>query len=358
MSQPSNMATQAATGSTTWAKCAKIKAVDGKIIAVTEHDEALDIDLGDGDGTQTYTPEDGVELSTGRLSADLSVDNVDVVGIIDTDRLTHEDLHRGRYDNGEITIFEVDWQNPGSGQWIHFAGPMGKLETHGDEYTVELLSWMAGLRRVISSTITEQCRKSFGSLTRAQERKPNAPCGVDLNPSEWQASTAYAATHDKDRTVGDRVKPTTHNGYWFRCIEAGTSDAAEPTWPTTVGATIVDGTVTWEAERALSFPGTVTAVTNERKFTASGISVETDYFSMGHIEWLTGDNVGRGQNSPVATDDGAGGIVIYRPVLKPIQIGDTFTIFAGCNKSHARCVELKNQWNNNGVLYVPPRTVN
>jgi len=57
------------------------------------------------------------------------------------------------------------------------------------------------------------------------------------DPGAWQASTAYS--------LGDVVRPTTRNGYVYECTTAGTSDAAEPTWPTTVGNTVTDGTVVW-----------------------------------------------------------------------------------------------------------------
>lgn len=51
------------------------------------------------------------------------------------------------------------------------------------------------------------------------------------------------------RAVGDMVRPTTPNGYIYRCTVAGTSAAApEPTWPTTFGGTVVDGTVTWQCQ--------------------------------------------------------------------------------------------------------------
>jgi len=53
----------------------------------------------------------------------------------------------------------------------------------------------------------------------------------------WVASTAYV--------LGNFVKPVTLNGYHYKCTTAGTSAATEPTWPTVVGNTVVDGTVTW-----------------------------------------------------------------------------------------------------------------
>jgi len=53
----------------------------------------------------------------------------------------------------------------------------------------------------------------------------------------WVAATAYA--------LGDIVVPTTANGFWYECTTAGTSDGAEPTWPTTAGDTVNDNTAVW-----------------------------------------------------------------------------------------------------------------
>lgn len=44
----------------------------------------------------------------------------------------------------------------------------------------------------------------------------------------WAASTAYA--------VGDRITPTTPNGRVYEARRAGTSDTAEPDWPTWPGS--------------------------------------------------------------------------------------------------------------------------
>lgn len=58
----------------------------------------------------------------------------------------------------------------------------------------------------------------------------------------WQASTVYA--------LGDYVTPTTPNGYYYRCITAGTSDSTEPTWTTSPRDIIDDNTVQWMCEDA------------------------------------------------------------------------------------------------------------
>jgi hypothetical protein len=54
----------------------------------------------------------------------------------------------------------------------------------------------------------------------------------------WTAGTRYR--------VGHCVTPTTPNGIIYRCTVAGISDTAEPTWPTTLDATVGDGSVTWQ----------------------------------------------------------------------------------------------------------------
>jgi hypothetical protein len=52
----------------------------------------------------------------------------------------------------------------------------------------------------------------------------------------WTATTAFAA--------GAVVTPVTPTGHTYSS-SGGTSGAAEPAWPTTVGGTVTDGSITW-----------------------------------------------------------------------------------------------------------------
>ena len=65
----------------------------------------------------------------------------------------------------------------------------------------------------------------------------------------WAATTAYV--------VGTRVTPVVPDGTVWWVETAGTSGAAQPTWPTTQPWTVTDGTVVWG--RATSFRMTLVA---------------------------------------------------------------------------------------------------
>lgn len=85
----------------------------------------------------------------------------------------------------------------------------------------------------------------FGSTVADRTLETTVNPGVDnieLTPTEtideWVASTAYA--------LGETVEPTVDNGFRYKVTTAGTSAAAEPTWPTSgIGSTVTDGTVVW-----------------------------------------------------------------------------------------------------------------
>lgn len=65
----------------------------------------------------------------------------------------------------------------------------------------------------------------------------------------WEPGAAYDS--------GDYVRPTNANGFEYECTTGGQTGRREPRWPTTVAATVTDGSVTWTA-RAFSTNATDT----------------------------------------------------------------------------------------------------
>ncbi len=118
---------------------------------------------------------------------------------------------------------EVDWNSDAITMTLHTATYTPNLDTHDyvDDLTNELAAgsgYSTGGVTLGSCTITYTAANSWAT-TRAN-------------------STAYA--------VGDVVRPSTGNGFLYRCAVAGTSSGTPPTFGTVLGRETADGTVVWE----------------------------------------------------------------------------------------------------------------
>ena len=124
------------------------------------------------------------------------------------------------------------------------------MATSLDFYTDSALTTSAGtfdVNHLVDGTGDPQDFLYYlGSTETANKFQANSDPGVDqiaislsaINP-DWVAATGKSA--------GDRVVPTTPNGYKYEAQGVGTTHAStEPTWPTTKGDTVVDNDITWE----------------------------------------------------------------------------------------------------------------
>jgi len=105
-------------------------------------------------------------------------------------------------------------------------------------------------------------------------------------PSAWAASTVYSE--------GDYVRPTSANGYNYECVSAGTSGDSEPTWPTTLGETVIDGTVTW---KCVSIRGNNNIIIG---YDIEGSAYDADNLNIGNVIYgnLANGNIGIGTTTP------------------------------------------------------------
>lgn len=63
---------------------------------------------------------------------------------------------------------------------------------------------------------------------------------------QLQVAVAGPWTTVTAKTRGQFTSPTFANGFYYLAISPGTTAAIEPTWPTTIGGRVTDGTVVWE----------------------------------------------------------------------------------------------------------------
>jgi uncharacterized phage protein (TIGR02218 family) len=87
---------------------------------------------------------------------------------------------------------------------------------------------------------------------------------------------------------------------------------------------------------AFTFAGTVDTVTDRRTFTATITGAPADaLITGGKVTWSTGDNAG--YSMEVKSKAGTT-VNLFLPMPVDISVGDTFNVYAGCDKSKATCI--------------------
>ncbi|PZX03194.1 DUF2163 domain-containing protein, partial [Celeribacter halophilus] len=102
--------------------------------------------------------------------------------------------------------------------------------------------------------------------------------------------------------------------------------------------------------------GTIDSVLYGRAFTSVSIDgYDADWFSGGIVEWTSGANAGR--KAEVARHDVSSGEIVVTLLEEPvraIEVGDAFTITAGCDKHFESCVsKFSNGDNFRGFPHIP-----
>jgi uncharacterized phage protein (TIGR02218 family) len=102
--------------------------------------------------------------------------------------------------------------------------------------------------------------------------------------------------------------------------------------------------------------GSVTTVTGDRSFSASGLgSFAAGWFTLGRLTWTSGPNVSR--VAEVASHDvvaGARRLALLEAPVRPISVGDDFVVHAGCDKLLETCRDrFANVANFRGFPHIP-----
>lgn len=98
--------------------------------------------------------------------------------------------------------------------------------------------------------------------------------------------------------------------------------------------------------------GTITSVNNYQDFNTN-ISKPDGYYEQGGIEWLSGPLAG--VVAPIKTSTNSNGrIVMLIPLDAAPEVGNTFKVYPGCNKTPSTCKEKFNNFlKNRATPYIP-----
>lgn len=149
---------------TTLATCWKLTRKDNTLMGFTNHDKDLTID------GVVYKAATGFTPSAIENSGTLSVDNLDVEGMLTSGSLTEADIMAGLYDFADIDIFQVNYMELSQGVFPLKRGWLGEVSLKKHQFVAEVRGMSQRLSQTIGELYSPSCRASLG----------DARCKVDL----------------------------------------------------------------------------------------------------------------------------------------------------------------------------------
>lgn len=149
----------------TVATCWKVTRSDSVVLGFTEHDKNIifnDI---------TYEASTGFTPSAVATNSNLSSDNLDVDGLLDSNSITEEDIMAGLFDFAEIEIFKVNFNDLTQGSIVLRRGKLGEVSLRNNQFTAEIRGLTESLNQQVGELYSPLCRAKLG----------DSKCKVDLS---------------------------------------------------------------------------------------------------------------------------------------------------------------------------------
>ncbi len=141
---------------TTLAFCWRVERRDGVCLGFTSHDRDLAI------GGLVYSSAPGMLPSAISVSDDFDSSTLDVSGALTSDLIGEADLTAGRWDRAAVSLFMVDWEDPG-GERLNLArGELGDVTVKANGFEAELRGAAALLERAVAEQTSPECRAELG----------------------------------------------------------------------------------------------------------------------------------------------------------------------------------------------------
>lgn len=253
---------------TTLATCWKATLKKGTVYGFTDHTRDLVV------SGVTYQASTGYTPSSIASNDQLSVDNLEVEGMLSDSSIAEVDIFAGLWDYAEIEIFQVNYMDLTQGILGQRKGWLGEVRSGKTVFHAEMRGLFQKLQQNIGELSSPSCRAKLGD-TR---------CSKDLT--------------------------------------------------------------------AFTFTGTVATTSSARQFTDASLTQADGYFEYGELTWTGGLNAGLVMEVKSYT---VGAVLLQLPMPYALQVGDTFTIIAGCAKRLQE--DCKTKFNNvinfRGEPYVP-----
>lgn len=129
---------------------------DGLVFLFTDHDFPIPF------AGEVYLTSSGFTGSAVKSKADMSVDNLETIGMLSEEGISREDIEAGRWDGARVELRRVNWKNPAGGAEKVRFGTLGKCKPARGQYVVELRGLLQALQANIGEVVTPNCNADFG----------------------------------------------------------------------------------------------------------------------------------------------------------------------------------------------------
>lgn len=203
-------------GASTFARCWRITRNDGVVMGFTDHDLPLSFDGVD------YAPETGLTPSAIESGTGLAPDSHAVEGALSSDKITSDDIARGRYTGAEVALFLVDWTDPNT-RTLLSRGHIGEIRRGTIAFEAEINGLSAKLNQPTGGAYLHTCTCRLGE----------PKCGIDLSAAAYRGIGAVAAGSDTIRLNATGLTAfadgwfTGGNLTWMTGANAGTESAVK-----------------------------------------------------------------------------------------------------------------------------------
>ncbi len=168
-----------ASGATTLCACWRINTRKGVSLGFTDHDNDIEFDGLVFEAASGFTAS-GIDQSLG-----LAIDNATASGALISDRISEEDISRGRFDGAEVVHWQVNWADPDQ-RILMFRGELGEIRRGSSSFEVELRGLSEVLNRPTGRAYLPVCDAVLG----------DARCGFDLTDPLYSASATVGSVED------------------------------------------------------------------------------------------------------------------------------------------------------------------
>lgn len=143
---------------TTLCTCWFIERRDGQQFYFTDHDAVVSY------GGSSHLPVNGFKASALTTDDKMSVDNMEVVGVLSSDLITDADLLAGLWDQAYVEVYLVKWGYPYLlyDRVILRTGTLGEIKTGRNQFTAEMRGLLQPLQQSVGRVYSPLCNADFG----------------------------------------------------------------------------------------------------------------------------------------------------------------------------------------------------